>query len=104
MQVASLGDMLEEVLHRSQLSENCWNKITVISMRGTGKMQDFGIQKGQHDFIYLFIHLEASLFACQVEDWKGPSWELAILWDIFKQSRKNCAVTLPHTSTAFVEA
>lgn len=26
-------------------------------------MQDFGIQKGQHDFIYLFIHLEASLFA-----------------------------------------
>lgn len=72
MQVASLGDMLEEVLHRSQLSENCWNKITVISMRGTGKMQDFGIQKGQHDFIYLFIHLEASLFAMSSWGLKRP--------------------------------
>ena len=59
MQVASLRVMSSEVLLRPQLSEHCWNKIMVIFVRGTRKVQDFSIQKGQRDFTYFFIYLEA---------------------------------------------
>jgi len=31
----------------------------VIFVRGTRKVQDFSIQKGQRDFTYFFIYLEA---------------------------------------------
>lgn len=62
MEVASLGALLEYILHQAHLSENCWNKIMVISMREIGKMQAFNIQESQHDITYLFIYLEATVF------------------------------------------